>query len=167
VILGDKHSNSLYGGAGDDALVGAAGNDYLYSGAGSYDRLFGNTGDDGLIADADAAFVEMTGGSGADVFLFAFDPVLSTGLRGEITDYDRTEGDRIAFSAAFADDLIFIGEAAFSGDGQTAFRVQSILGGAATQVQVDSDGDGATDWFFNVLQDDGLGLLGASDFYFD
>jgi len=76
-INGNGAANELRGEAGDDSLNGQAGND----------RLDGGSGRDLL-----------TGGTGADRFLFSTAGGFGIGQADRITDFNRSEGDRIEIS---------------------------------------------------------------------
>jgi len=77
LITGNGAANELRGEAGDDSLDGKAGNDLLDGGAGR-DVL--------------------TGGLGADRFRFATAAAFGTAQADRITDFSRSEGDRIELS---------------------------------------------------------------------
>ena len=76
-IIGNQAANELRGGAGDDNLDGQAGNDLLDGGDGR-DVL--------------------TGGLGADRFRFATAGAFGTAQADRITDFSRSEGDKIELS---------------------------------------------------------------------
>lgn len=95
-LQGGNGADTLFGGAGNDTLdetvqddsandklYGEAGDDIL-RGGGGVDRLYGGTGADTL-----------TGGAGRDFFVFTTAPDGDT-----ITDFTRTEGDKILLSKA-------------------------------------------------------------------
>lgn len=82
LLQGGRGHDSLLGGGGRDTLEGGTGNDSL-DGGGGKDLLLGDEGDDRL-----------TGGAKEDVFLFI--PKAEQG-DDTITDFDRSEGDRIRF----------------------------------------------------------------------
>ena len=77
LINGNGATNELRGEAGNDSLDGKAGNDLLD----------GGTGRD-----------QLTGGSGADRFRFATAGGFGTAQADRITDFSRSEGDRIELS---------------------------------------------------------------------
>lgn len=77
LINGNSAANELRGEAGNDSLDGKAGNDLLDGGAGR-DQL--------------------TGGSGADRFRFSTAGAFGTAQADRITDFSRSEGDRIELS---------------------------------------------------------------------
>lgn len=112
VLFGDNGDDNLYGGKQGDFLYGGAGRDELFGDSGyqtakgtdlSADRLDGGAGNDRLV-QSDGNDV-MTGGEGADQFLFRYNDPL-TGLAAgtgpaftTITDFDATE-DQLLFDAA-------------------------------------------------------------------
>jgi ELWxxDGT repeat protein len=77
-ITGNGKNNILNGGAGNDTIIGGAGNDTLNGGLGN-DIL--------------------TGGLGRDIFLFNT-PLNSRTNRDRITDFNRSQGDRIQLENA-------------------------------------------------------------------
>lgn len=77
LINGNSAANELRGEVGNDSLDGKAGNDLLDGGAGR-DQL--------------------TGGSGADRFRFVTPSAFGTAQADRITDFSRSEGDRIELS---------------------------------------------------------------------
>jgi Ca2+-binding RTX toxin-like protein len=128
---------------GNDVLLGSAGADYLNAGSGS-DIL--------------------TGGDGADRFSWG---AFATGDIDRVTDYDRSEGDRIDLSLIDAKDapkhnknnsFWFIGTDEFDGRmGQLRYEV---VDGDAF-ITGDTTGDGQAD-FTIVIEN--ISLLQASDF---
>ena len=107
-ITGNAGNNVLDGGAGDDWLAGGLGKDVL------------------------------TGGSGADhfVFLSRHDTGAYANQRDVITDFSRTQNDRIDLSAIDADETL-LGNQAFSFIGQSKFT------GAAGQLRFEKQGQQA------------------------
>ena len=104
-IYGTQGDDTLTGTAGDDFINGLGGNDIL-AGLGGADRLVGGdgadtidggAGDDIIAVDAaDGAVDILTGGTGADRFLFSLYGQSSTRLATDrITDFSAAEGDRI------------------------------------------------------------------------
>jgi Ca2+-binding RTX toxin-like protein len=79
MLAGDLN-DTVYGGDGADALRGQPGNDIIDGGAGN-DRIWGDKGVNTI-----------TGGAGADSFNF----FTGAGM-GIITDFNRSEGDRIGY----------------------------------------------------------------------
>ncbi|GAB4345375.1 MAG: hypothetical protein Fur0042_09950 [Cyanophyceae cyanobacterium] len=103
-LRGNEGNDTLNGGAGSDFLNGNQGNDLVSGGAGNdfvrggqgNDQLLGDAGDDVLCGDFGSD--TLTGGLGADVFAIRVATVVgSTAETADvITDFSRTEGDRIA-----------------------------------------------------------------------
>jgi len=143
LLNGAGGNDSLSGLGGNDILSGFAGADRLDGGIG-HDELNGGAGNDILIGGAGRD--EMTGGADADIFRFlAISDSAVGGNRDLITDFRRTQGDRIDLSAIDANAnlagdqaFVFIGGAAFSRIvGQARFS-----GGL---LQLDVNGDGRSD----------------------
>jgi Ca2+-binding RTX toxin-like protein len=86
-LYGMYGDDQLYGGAGDDYLYGLEGNDYLYGEAG-LDRLYGDEGNDYLNGGKDGFADYLTGGSGADRFVWYLIDVGET-----LVDYNPSQGD--------------------------------------------------------------------------
>ncbi len=92
--FGGAGNDKIWGDAGADKIHGNAGNDRLYSGAGR-GHLWGDGGNDTLTADLRNSGQVLTGGAGADHFVFV------RGDRGErthsvITDFNRAQ-DRLTY----------------------------------------------------------------------
>ncbi|MCJ8051847.1 type I secretion C-terminal target domain-containing protein [Shinella curvata] len=140
VLTGDAGTNSIWGGAGNDNINGGKGNDILDGGSGN-DVLRGNIGADRL-----------TGGKGADQFIFKSIGESTVGASGRdfITDFSRSQGDKIDLSAIDArtatsknDAFTFIGEKAFS---DKAGELRYFHKSGDTFVSGDVDGDGKADF---------------------
>lgn len=114
-LNGERGNDVLKGGAGDDSLDGDEGNDRLIGGAGDDllrgeagdDRLFGEAGDDTLQADPLQDRDLLSGGPGADLFMF-FNPSRIGGDRERILDFTPGDGDvidlsRVSEISSFAD----------------------------------------------------------------
>ena len=103
VIIGNAAANTLQGGAGNDTLNGGVG----------ADKLVGGTGNDVLIGGANKD--TLTGGTGADKFVFNLDTDsgIATATRDTITDFSRTQGDKIDLSGIDAN-LKVAGDNAFT-----------------------------------------------------
>jgi len=129
-LLGGRRADTLFGGDGADILRGGAGRNLLDGGAGG-DRLVVGLGADRL-----------TGGDGADMFVFR---AAAAGRPHAITDFDRTEGDRIDLGAFGG--LDFIGDAAFGG---VAGELRAAATGGGQRIEADLDGDGVADLVIDV-----------------
>lgn len=136
---GGTGNDKFDGGAGDDILLGGAGNDTLFGGTesgfvsddkskdkldggdgndalwggGGFDTLLGGAGDDKLF-DTDDAADQMTGGKGADVFIFKGGCLRSYEYPGDsydlinlITDFNANEGDIIDVSGIASETAIW------------------------------------------------------------
>ena len=146
-IIGNAVLDSyLSGGAGNDTLVGGAGNDVLVGGPG---------------ADT------LTGGGGADRFTFSIGDLSSDPTKSDtITDFSRTDGDKIDLSGFDADPstakrdaFTFVGTAAFS---KHAGELRIDTSGTNQIVYGDLNGDGVADFALTVSK--GSGTLIATDF---
>ncbi len=138
LINGNSGNNSLGGGAGNDVLIGGAGNDVLGGGA-----------------DLDY----LRGGAGADTFFFDVGDLGANGATTDrILDFSSSQGDKIDFSILGL--TSFIGDTAFGGNAGE-FRSFQLASGKYA-VQIDFDGDGATDATLIVAALDGP--LAVSDF---
>jgi len=96
-------STTLAAGTRNLTLTGAAaingtGNalDNLINGNGAANELRGEAGND--LLDGGAGRDQLTGGSGADRFRFATASAFGTAQADRITDFSRSEGDRIEIS---------------------------------------------------------------------
>lgn len=147
--------NSIY--SGNDSLTGSLLDDKLGGGAGN-DRIFGRLGAD-----------EMTGGKGADKFVFmAFlDSIALPGEYDTITDFSRSQGDKIEMKKLDANltivgqqDATFIGDSDFSGK---AGELQAYALRGTAYALIDVDGDAVED-FGLVLED--VSSISRSDFIF-
>jgi Ca2+-binding RTX toxin-like protein len=92
-LSGGGSGDTLFGDNGRDTLAGGAGNDVLHSGTGR-SRLDGGAGRDTLFADLSGGGHVLTGGSGADRFIFH--DAGKTASRSVITDFTPGE-DRLVF----------------------------------------------------------------------
>ena len=155
LVSGQGGDDTLIGGAGGDSLNGGVGNDLLV-GNGGADSITGGSGSDTL-----------AGGTGADTFIFAavsdFGP---PGQEDVITDFSRTDGDKIRLTTIDANPVLagdqaftWLGAGAFTGQPGQLHYVQS---GPDLIVAGDIDGDGVADFQFKAL---GLASLQAGDFY--
>lgn len=172
-ITGDAAGTRIFSYDGDDYINGGAGDDRIDPGIGANDIVLGGAGDDLLILTnrpasgssiAEGGHATLVGGDGADGFAFNFDSFSTQMDRATILDFDRTEGDRIAFRS---NDMVFIGDAEFVGGGAVETRIEAIgKTDSHFRVEMDRSGNGFADMSFNVVVEDGLGALTASDFDF-
>lgn len=156
---GSRFADTARGLAGNDTLSGQQGNDRLEGGAGN-DVLSGGVGNDILVGGAGAD--RMSGGTGADTFVFNTVAEPSTDL---VSDFSRTQKDRIQLSAIDADTTAagnqafqWIGKAAFSGD---AGELRYVTSGGKTVVYGDDDGNRVADFHIDLT---GNLTLAAGDF---
>lgn len=97
-----------FGPAGLDTLEGGGGDDVLIAGRNEDDVLFGGAGADRLISHGNRFGAELTGGEGADTFVFtrlrdfSNDPSIYRQM-DEVIGYDPSEGDVIDLTAIDAD----------------------------------------------------------------
>jgi Ca2+-binding RTX toxin-like protein len=146
-IDGTSKANTLTGGSAEDRINGSGGNDTLY-GLGGADTLIGGDGADKLYGGIGADI--LTGGAGADVFSFtALADSSSVGMDW-VTDFLRTQKDRISLSDIDANSLIagdqtftFIGSADFT---HVAAQLRYYQAGGQTFVSGDVNGDGVGDF---------------------
>lgn len=91
-LYGHEHDDVLFGGLGSDTLNGGSGDDYL-DGVGNNQISF---------VSSEGQYDRLTGGGGADKFgLYAsyrLDPYYTENGYATITDFDRSEGDKIVIS---------------------------------------------------------------------
>lgn len=146
---GNGLDNRITGNAGNNRLDGGKGNDLLDGGAGS-DTLFGGEGRDILIGGAGRD--HLTGGLGADHFTFrsAAETGPSASQRDLITDFDRTQGDKVDLAAIDANINLagdqgfrFLGTAGFS---KRAGELRYEYSKNVTLVHGDTNGDGIADF---------------------
>jgi len=176
-LRGAAGDDSIAGGFGADLLYGDDGNDTIDGGFGGRsvgstapfadDTLFGGNGDDRLITGTSRSG-ELTGGDGADVFVFVRDdPGFSTRAGPGVRITDFAEQDRIDLSALGPLHLLAPGERFTLRPGE----ITQSPGG----LQIDFDGDGVGDFSISasanafaetapgsgVLQGAGLVLQGS------
>lgn len=147
--------DTVYGMGGHDSIATGGGADIVDGGAGN-DTITGGLGADRL-----------TGGLGADRFVLNSVAESLVSAPDVITDFSRSQGDRINLSAIDANSKVtgnqsfsFIGGAAFS-NRPGELRVEQ--SGGSTFVSGDVDGNGTADF---LIQLNGLVALTGSDFQF-
>ncbi|GLR49902.1 hypothetical protein KYK30_30120 [Shinella yambaruensis] len=155
IVRGNRGNDIIHGRGGDDILFGNTGNDTLNGGVGD-DQLNGGLGAD-----------KLTGGRGADTFIFTkiSDSKVNSAASDIITDFRRSQGDKIDLKTIDANTksggdqaFKFIGSDAFHKKaGELRFEKSS----GDTVVHGDVDGDGKAD--FSIELDQAL-TLKASDF---
>jgi VCBS repeat-containing protein len=143
----------LYGGSGNDRISAKQGNDQLFGGSGN-DVLIGNDGDDLLVGGYGAD--TSTGNGGADTFRF----LDLKDTNDTITDFTKSEGDKIDFQAIYSGTLSFAGN--IGSNTVAAHSVSFFVDGGNTVVLVDTDGDTSTAEFQVTLN--GTVNLTATDF---
>lgn len=124
-LIGDAGNDRLNGGFGDDTLLGGTGNDRLQGGGGN-DVLVGGAGDDLLTGGAGRDI--QTGGTGADTFRIT-DTAQLLGEGDElITDFTRSQGDKIDLHLIDANTAVD-GNQAFTFHDNTAGADESYVAG--------------------------------------
>nr|WP_321271534.1 retention module-containing protein [uncultured Tolumonas sp.] len=93
-LIGSSLDDTLSGNSTDNIINGGAGNDHINGGSGN-DTIIGGTGNDIL-----------TGGTGVDVFKWTSEDIHTPGVAftDTITDFSRTEGDKLDLSAVLSGD---------------------------------------------------------------
>ncbi len=156
IMTGGRYYDLFRGGRGDDKLKGGSGDDRLF-GNGGDDLLGGGRGDD--LLDGGYGVDRMGGGDGNDVFRFR--TVHNSKIErpaDRIVDF-QPGADRIDLSRV-AQDIGFVGTAAFSGTGGAELRYELTDKGAA-RVLLDADGDGSAEMHISALH---TALLLETDF---
>lgn len=154
-IWASDFADVLTGDAKANWISGRLGNDKINTGNGA-DKLQGGLGADRL-----------TGGQGADTFIFmtSKDSTVSSSGRDTISDFSRSDRDRIDLSAIDAN-KVKVGDQGFSFIGATAFshlagQLRYEKSGANTLILADIDGNGHAD--MSILLAGALALK-AGDF---
>lgn len=162
-IKGNGAANGLYGDVGNDTLSGMGGNDMLDGFVGS-DVLLGGAGNDtisggwtGLATDIDV----MTGGLGADTFVFSNQTWSTAVGTDRITDFNHAQLDKIDLRGLGLSAANFIGEAAFNG---VVGQMHVVTTGSVQRIEVDHNGDGIADGL--VIDVSSLTVLAVDDFLF-
>lgn len=134
-LLGGIGNDRLFGGDGTDILNGGDGDDVLNGGLGD-DNLAGGNGNDALLGGLGKDV--LTGGIGADVFSFygAADSGVGAGIRDVISDFNRSQGDKVQ--------LLFTGNGSGTPNPDAVSFVN--FGANGSLLRVDLDGDGSADF---------------------
>lgn len=151
-LVGDDATNTFDGGAGDDEIFGRKGDDVLRGGTGK-DILNGSRGADRLFAGSD---------SDRDIFVFRKgDSGKTHGTIDQIAQFDPAH-DRIDLSAIDGDPatgdqpLRYVGSFKTAKESQPTGQVQVVDAKSNVKVEIDVDGDNATDMIILVKHVDGL-----------
>lgn len=142
-------------------LLGSGSQGVTIIGSDWKDRISGTSGDDVLTGGYGGD--KISGGAGADTFVFRqhWDIGGDEG-RDRITDFSHADGDRISLEGAaqYVGEIHFIGDAAFSGSGETELRAFERNGKYVVQGDVNHDGNADFAFFVTSLD----GPLTATDF---
>jgi len=139
-ISGYGGDDTLDGNAGDDVLRGGDDDDVLLGGIGG-DRLFGDGGDDTLSGGDDGDIDYLTGGQGADVFVFG----------------DQTGRDRILDFETGTDTVDLSANTALNGFADVLAAASEVNGHVRIQL-------GGTNLLY--IYDTAIADLSATDFWF-
>lgn len=147
------HSNTIYGGLGDDTIYGGAsgntlygddGNDTIDCWQGSYSELFGGSGNDSLtggnegnLLDGGVGVDTLRGGDGADIYVVdsLYDQIVETYVPYYDNDPNPQDMVRASISWTLAnnlEDLTLTGSAAINGTGNALNN--TLAGNAANNV---------------------------------
>jgi len=163
-LNGDADTDLIYGGSGNDTINGGDNNDNLYGGDGAdtirgnagSDRIFGGFGADTLTGGIDNPTTQGT----ADTFVYLF--VQDTG--DTITDFSRTQGDKLDFSL-FEVDLPTSTIVNSSSSNPASLNTNQFYFNETTKVlSIDTTGDHVAD--FSLTLQGFTGSLLNSDFIF-
>jgi Ca2+-binding RTX toxin-like protein len=128
--------DTLHGGAGDDAIKGGGGHDRLF-GDSDDDSLDGGDGSDVIVGGL--GLDVMRGGANADKFVWnsTAESGLAASEADRITDFNRSEGDRIDVSAIDANETIAGNQAfTFAGIGNNPAAGQIVYFTSATDTYI-------------------------------
>jgi Ca2+-binding RTX toxin-like protein len=163
VAIGNNTANTIVGSGGSDTIDGKGGNDVLRGSFGR-DTILGGNGSD--VIDGGEGKDTMTGGASGDIFQFRFlrDLNNSHTLADTITDFSKTDGDKINLSAIDANSNTGGNQSfewiATNGFSSTAGEMRYAKSGGDTYIEGDINGDGVADL---VIRLTGLHDLTASD----
>ncbi len=162
-----------YGTSDADLLRGLDGDDSLFGGSGG-DRLYGGSGDDLLVGGDDrltgagGALDSLSGGTGSDTFWFG---VHEQGLAARLLDFSGTADGgtdkiRLEVGSWYGDATgIWVGDAAFSGDGVPEVRF-SAVDDAKGKLEIDRDGGGVADFTVELVGVSAVDQITGTDFIF-
>ncbi len=159
-LEGNSGDNRLSGNQGSDHVLGGDGADTIFGG-GSGDRMEGESGNDTLNVGKDDAAI---GGSGSDSFRIS-SANLASGTQvlrdfdGEILNAGNGEDKIVLATGLEVGSFVYIAGAAFSGGGNSEARYAG-----PRKLQIDQDGDGATDIALLVDRMTQGSLMTATDF---
>lgn len=166
------NANQFLGNAGNDRLTLGGGNDYGHGGVGN-DTLYGGAGNDTLLGGDGTDYLYgglgrdvQTGGIGADRFVFWTTTESLPTDRDVISDFIRSEGDKIDLRVIDADPTLALNQA-FVWRGTGAFTghhgdLRKVGSGTGLVVQGDVNGDKIADFAITVSSP--AGALIATDF---
>ena len=166
------NANQFLGNAGNDRLTLGGGNDYGHGGVGN-DTLYGGAGNDTLLGGDGTDYLYgglgrdvQTGGIGADRFVFWTTTESLPTDRDVISDFIRSEGDKIDLRVIDADPTLALNQA-FVWRGTGAFTghhgdLRQVGSGTSWAVQGDVNGDKIADFSVTVVSP--AGALIATDF---
>jgi Ca2+-binding RTX toxin-like protein len=164
ILKGGKGADEIHAKGGNDLVTGGAGNDTLYGEAGN-DTLVGGDGNDVLLGGN--GLNVLTGGGGADTFVFRAGDFEGGVTKNSalITDFSRTQGDKLdlrgldANTATAGDDAFkLIGGDAFH---KVAGELRYELSGNTVILLGDTNGDGLAD--IRIVLTGGAGTISPAD----
>ena len=104
----------------------------------------------------------MTGGSGQDQFIFSFVETAVDMDRGDITDFNRNEGDSLNLFSGFAGGVTYTGyNQGFAGNGVSAYVEATNAFDMTVRLMVDANGDLGLDWWIDITIACGGPLTGS------
>jgi Ca2+-binding RTX toxin-like protein len=154
-------ANTIKGAAGNDTLTGQALADKLQGEAGN-DTLSGGGGKDTVVGGLNIDV--LTGGLDADRFEFTKGDIVAGTNADHITDFSRSQGDKIALLGYGLAASGFKGTGTMASGGAIEFGYAKVAAGNYTLIKIDSDNNGTSDQEIR-LDNMQLDLL-VSDFTF-